>query len=415
MPIKLDRSGSFEIDYFGMPFGGLNVEAPANIIPDTQSPSFLNFILRNNELRSRWNFISPPIGFGGNIFPFPLGSGPVLGLFSFEDSNGTTHTVCWSATGFWQLQPLSYRQANPNSNPWVQIPGNNPMQIGIPISYGAFADSLYWCNGNQFLQAWDGIATTLTATDSNGVSFNNQAQITATNFPWAIAPVSIGGYYLSELASHLLMARITATDGTTTVNYPQRLWWSSSGYAKVSPAISAWDITVNGTGGGYNDFLDTPDFITGLATTGIQGYLFRTNGISQFTPTGNGVLPFNFDHLWASTRGIGAAYPWSIASYGPNICFVSYEQIWQIGINSFQPIGGTARDAIILDLYNSTGTPTASIRSNLRLGYVYWGYQIEIPQSNGTKYYFFAFEDQNWSTWMVSGNIQTCRSEEVYI
>lgn len=428
MPIKVDRNGAFEIDYFGQPYGGLNTQTPANLMADTFSPSFVNFILRNNELRSRWKFVSPPVGFGANIFPAPSAA-PVLGLFSFEDANGTTHTVAWDAAKFWQLNTIAGpmgRQANPNANPWIQIPNNNPNNppgtSSIPISYGAFADRVFWCNGNQFIQSWDGITNDLSSADPNiigaTVPFNNEGIVAQANFPWAITNVSIGGYFLSELAAHLLMANITATDGTSTVRYPQRLWWSSSGYAiPTGGGLSPWDIATDGsgTGGGYNDFLDTPDLITGLATTGIQGYVFRTNGISQFNPTGNGALPFNFDHLWASTRGIGAAYPWSIASYGPNICFVSYEQVWQIGINSFQPIGAQARDNIIADLYASTGTPTASIRSNLRLEYVYWGYQIEIPQAAGMKYYFYSFEDQNWSSWFVMNKQQTCRSEEVYI
>ena len=410
MPTRIDKDGYLEIDYFG-PYGGLNVQAPANLIADNFSPSLSNFQLRNAELRSRPVF--------KNVFQGP--GTPNLGIFSFQDANGTYHTVSWvgppsAATGLYQLQPLSYRQAHPLLNPWVLIPNMSPLQAGIPMSYGAFANVLYWCNGNQYLQAWDGIATDLnTVIPNTTVKFNDVAVISQANFSWAAANVSIGGYFLGELANHLLIANVIANDGTTTVHYPQRLWWSSSGNVEVSPAISPWDITTSGTGGGFNDFLDCPDVLTGLAFVGIEGYLFRTNGITQFNATGSGALPFNFDHLWASNRGIGAAYPWSIASYGPNLCFISYEQIYLIGINSFQAIGGNARDSIMADLYAAIGTPVCSITSNPRLEYVYFGYQIAIPQAGGTKYYFFEIEDQNWQVWFVSSKIQTAREEEVFI
>jgi hypothetical protein len=400
VPIKFGKSGDFEIDYAGA-YGGLHVQAPANIIPDTFSPSLNNFQLRNAELRSRPVFTPE----------FQDPGVPTLGLSSFQDANGTYHTVSWTgppSNTFWQLQPVSWRQANPNLNPWIAIPDMNPIQSGIPVSYGAFANVIYWCNGNQYLQSWDGFQPYLT--NSNDVALISQA-----NFPWAVGTVSIGGYFLSELASHLLMANITANDGTSTVRYQQRLWWSSSGNATVSPALSPWDITTFGTGGGYNDFLECPDVLTGIATVGIQGYLFRTNGITQIVPTGSGTLPFDFDHYWASNRGIGAAYPWSIASYGPNLCFISYEQIYMIGVNSFQAIGGNARDAIMADLYAATGKPICNITSNPRLEYVYFGYQIAIPQASGTKYYFFDLEDQNWLVWFVSGKAQTARYEEVFI
>lgn len=408
MPQQINKSGAFELDYFG-PFGGLNVQQPANLIADNFSPSLNNFILRNSELRSRSQFTKEFRGPGT----------PNLGIYSFQDANGTYHTCSWvgpPTNSFWQLQPVTYRQAHPSANPWVLIPNMNVLQAGVPVSYGAFAEVLYWCNGNQYLQAWDGIAANLGLTIPNTtVPFNSVAQISAANFPWAIANVSIGGYFLGELASHLLMANIIASDGTSTVYYPQRLWWSASGNVEVSPAISPWDITTTGTGGGYNDFLDCPDVLTGLAFVGIEGYIFRTNGITQMNPTGSGALPFNFDHLWASNRGIGAAYPWSIASYGPNLCFISYEQIYLIGINSFQAIGGNSRDAIMADLFAATGTPVCSITSNPLLEYVYFGYLIAIPQAAGTKYYFFDIEDQNWSVWFVSMKTQTAREEEVFI
>lgn len=432
MPTQIGRNGAFETDYFG-PYGGLNTQQPANLMQDNFTPAISNFIFRNSELRSRWNFV---LQFNGPPPPSNLG-GPILGMNSFIDINGTNHTVFWNSAVFFQLFRSS---GQPGTTPyeWISIPGMSPLQIGQPVSSIAFGSCLFWTNGNQFLQMWDGVATTMVLTpaapppfgpttgkDPSGTALADQAVVRGGNFAWSdnTHAISIGGKYLAELANHMLMANITATDPATgglTIQYPQRLWWSSSGYARATSegALSAWDITTSGTGGGFNDFLDTPDNITGLATLGIQGYLFRTNGISQFFATGNGQLPFSFDHLWSSDRGIGAAYPWSVATYGPNLCFVSYDNVYQVGINSWQPIGGLVRDSIMADIFTCTSagnTPFGQITSNFRLEYVYLGYMISIPLAAGTKFYFYSFEDQNWASWFAGSAFLVAPSKEVWI
>lgn len=386
------------MDYLGN-YNGLNVEQPANIMPDTFSPAFDNVMLRNAALSSRPAFVQE--------FATPDGA-PILGLASFRDANGTflgtltrnpgLHTVCWTDNGMYQLLAVGARNAVPAPNPWVAVTGSN-MAHGNPVNWGAFANVLYFTNGSTSLGSWDGIAATVTT---------SVATTSSTVFPGAVNLVHFGGFFLAELDSHLLLANIVGTDGTTNYAFPQRLWWSASGIP------SQWDPSVN-TSAGYNDFLDCPDNITGLATVGIQGYLFREQGITQFTPSGNGLLPFTFDHLWASTRGVGNVYPWSIAQYGPYLCFISIEQIYQIGINSFAPIGGMARDAILADLASATGRPTANIIGNLILSYSNFGYLISIPQSYGTRHYFFSLEDSRWERWTTTNQKQTGRESEVWI
>lgn len=410
MPIQIDQSGAFEVDYLGN-YNGLNVQQPANIMPDTFSPSFDNVMLRHAQLASRPAFV--------HEFDGPDGA-PILGLASFRDANGTflgtltrnpgLHTVCWTNNGMYQLLPVSAPSGQPSrqtsANPWVAV-GGSAIAHGVPVSWGAFANVLYFTNGGA-LGAWDGIATTV---------IPDVATTAASVFPGAIAPVSVGGFFLAELDSHLLLANIVAADTVTSYAFPQRLWWSASGIPKETgtvPGNDAWDPSVN-TSAGYNDFLDCPDNITGLATVGIQGYVFREAGITQFTPSGNGLLPFTFDHLWASNRGVGNVYPWSIAQYGPYLCFISIEQIYQIGINSFAPIGGMAREAILRDLAAATGRPTANIIGNFILSYSHFGYLISIPQAFGTRHYFFSLEDSRWEQWSTTNQKQTGRESEVWI
>jgi hypothetical protein len=221
-----------------------------------------------------------------------------------------------------------------------------------------------------------------------------------------------GGVFLAELDSHVIIAYVNETP----VNgAPQRLAnrirWSNTGFNPILNGVfganlgtlgATFDPSIN-VSSGFNDFLDVPDIITGLMTLGRVGYLFRQNGVTEFTPTGQGQAPFDFNHMWASQNGIGSVYPFTIAQYGNMGVFVCFEQIYQITASTLQPIGGGARDAIITDLNNATGSPKASIDRGFKLGYTYLIYHLRIPQTNGTKSWIFSVEDSHWESWFETG------------
>jgi uncharacterized membrane protein YgcG len=391
VPIRIDQNGYFEVEYTG-PYAGLHVQAPETLIPDNASPSMSGVQLRNAELRSAPAFLLK--------FPSPDSFNPILGTFSFIDQNNVAHTVIWTNRGLWQLAGNN----PPTEASWSFI-GGPALTTFNPISYRAFANTLYYTNGSPFLASWDGIAA---------APVNSVAHIIAanapSNIPGTTGPLDLGSVYLSELDNHLIMANVTAIDtgaGGVLYNFPNRIWWSANGIP------NQWDFAAN-TNAGENDFLDVPDVITGLATVGIAGYIFRSNGITQFTPTGRGLVPFQFDHLWASEHGIGSVYPWSIHSYGPYICFVSIEQIYWLGTGGLTPIGGTARDAILADLSLASNTPVASIAPTEALGYVNLVYRISIPLTTFTRHYEYNFEAQNWAIRDTQGLLITGREEEIW-
>jgi hypothetical protein len=401
LPIRLKSNGYFEIEYAG-PYGGLNVQEPENLMDDKYSPFTNNFQFRNSELRSRPNF---QLEFAGmdNI-------NPALGTYSFLDVNAVQHTVGWNSRGLWQLAPSG--QPPGAQGPWT-ILGGPQLAVGNPISYRAFANILYYTNGGPQLVSWDGITLAPTASNAGAPGATSVAAIAVADSPTVIpgstGPLSIGGFYLGELDNHILLANVVVLDNATGVIYtfPQRLWWSANGL----PA--QWDPTAN-TNAGENDFLDVPDLITGLFTIGVSGYVFRSNGITFFTPSGNGLAPFQFDHLWASDHGIGNVYQWSISAYGSIGCFISTEQIYQMGVSSFDPIGGKARDAIMADLALASGNPVASVVPTDGLGYVYLTYRISIPLTTFTRHYWYSIEDKNWAVFDTPGLVQTGRCEEVW-
>lgn len=401
MAIQFGHNGYFEITYRGFE-GGLNVQEPESEMPDNATPSANNFQVRNKELRSRPAFLQQFAGMD-NV-------NPALGQFSFLDVNNVQHTVGWNTRGLWQLAPAG--QPPGASYPWAILGGPN-LTAGIPIGYQAFANVLYYTNGGPFLASWDGITLSPTASNSGVASSTSVAAISVADAPTVVpgstGPLSFGALFIGELNNQILLANITLIDNAngTIYTFPQRLWWSANGIP------TQWDPIAN-TSAGFNDFLDVPDTLTGMATIGVCGYLFRTNGITFFTPTGNAQVPFQFDHLWASNHGIGNVFPWSIASYGSIVDFISVEQIYSMGVSSFEPIGGKARDAIMGDLALASATPVSSLVPTERLGYVYFTYRISIPLTTFTRHYWYSHEDKNWMQFDTPGLVQTGRCEEVW-
>jgi hypothetical protein len=401
MGVNVTRDGYFEIEYNFVGARGLDVQTPENLLDDHASPSTHNFMFRNKELRSRPTFRLE--------FRAPDNKNPPLGHTSFRDVNGVWHTVLFTASAAWQL---AGNNQSPLVNPWSYLGGPNLVN-GNPVATQAFANVLYYTNGGPTLASWDGLTQIPTFGNGAAPGATSVAAIAVASSPTVIpgstGPLSIGGFYLSELNNQILLANVVVLDNGSgaTFNFPQRLWWSANGIP------TQWDPTVN-TSAGFNDFLDVPDVITGIMTIGIQGYLFRSNGITQMSRTGRTLTPFEFDHLWASRQGIGNVLPWSIAQYGASGFFASTEQIYKMSVNSFNPIGGGARDAIYADIATASGNPVSSFVPNLGLGYNYPLYTISIPLTTFTRHYQYADEDNNWAAWDTVGQLVTGKPETVW-
>jgi hypothetical protein len=401
MAVRLAQDGYFEIEYTFQGATGLDVQTPENLLSDKASPATTNFLLRNSEMRSRPVF--------QREFQAPDNKNPGLGNTSFLDVNSVWHTVLFTARAAWQL---AGNNQSPNVNPWSYL-GGPQLVAGNPVSYQAFANILYYTNGGPVLASWDGLTLIPTFSNSGAPGATSVAAIAVANAPTVVpgstGPLSIGAFYLGELNNQILLANVVVLDNGSgaTFNFPQRLWWSANGIP------TQWDPTVN-TSAGFNDFLDVPDVITGIMTIGIAGYLFRSNGITQFTITGSALTPFQFDHLWASRKGIGNVLPWTIAQYGPQGFFASTTQIYKMSVNSFEPIGGTARDAIYADIAAASGNPVSGYLPNLGLGYIYPCYTLSIPLGTFTRHYQYSEEGNYWTPWDTIGQLITGRPETVF-
>jgi hypothetical protein len=406
VPVKIGKDGMWEQEYTG-PYAGLNSQLPPTLLPDNASPFFNNFMLRNAELRSRPALINP----------YGVASGvpkPQLGITTFVDANGTYHTVIWGGQNLYQFNPALLP-----ASPWQLVgqaaPGD--MQTN-PVSYRAFANTIYYTNKAALIGAnnapivapfvglWDGLTSVpkFTQTQFDASVTNSIAGIALADSPTVggslpgaptvTGPLAIGGLYIGELNNQLILANVSVLDQTTGVIYsfPNLIWWSANGLPLE------WDPEHN-TSAGFNPFLDVSDLITGLVTLGIAGYIFRTDGITQFATTGSALTPFTFDHMWASDHGIGNVLPFSIAQYGPSAAFIADDNIYSLSVTSAQPIGGMARDTIFSDLSVATATPFANIIPVFQKGYVYLTYQLFIPFPGFIRNWIYSFDEKNWAPW----------------
>lgn len=448
----------FEIKYNG-PYKGMHSTLPEDIIGKEYSPFMENIILKNGEIRPR-----PRIN--SNLIPGTPDGLPILVITSFQDSNNVVHTVAVTGTGLWQLNP-HWNIGNPTAKKTWNLIGNFNVQPGpnYPAATSVFVNKFFWSNGGNNLWQWDGIssigstsrwqkstsylkgarvidsnkniqiagnsgtsgtvepaawgntlgptggAQTIDNTGNpipvitwtyNGKNINPSNSFVSAAIVDVTNGITAGGFFLIELNSQLLLLNTTEgpTNGAGTQSFTQRIRWCPSGLPTI------WDPLVN-LGAGFNDELDVSDNIMGAMTVGTTAFIFRNNGITEVTSTGNGVNPFTFNHLWASDRGIGNIFPFGYASYGPLGIFISSDDVYNVSLGGFKKIGGVNRDAIFADLYITTGTPIASIVPAYQGNYVYNEYRLAIPQGFNTVLYRYSIDDDSWQRDYLNNKIMT--------
>jgi len=452
MPAQITESGYFEVAFQG-PYRGVHDKLPENMIPEDYTPGMSNFILKQSELRTRPKMSVGILGTPDNY--------PINVVDTFTDGNNVAHTVMVSRRGLWQLNPNYIK--NPKKA-WNLV-GVFPVQPGpdIPVASQIFLNKFYWTNGANNLWAWDGITSVGTPVpwvknqrvfnnfriiDSNGnVQVVIQAGFTGATAPvWATTPgthttdtaasqaaiwvcngapapsngfygtavvdvangITSGGFFLGILASRMLM--FSTVEGTATggaQNFLQRVRWCPSGLPSI------WDPNVN-IGAGYNDFLEVPDFITGYLAIGDKtGFVFRQNGISEMTAVSDGILPFDFNHLWASERGIGNVFSFSISGYGPIGMFISADDVYNISVGGFKNVGGVARDSILNSLSMATSTPMSTMFPLWANNYAYLVYLLAIPIGNDTQFWMYSVEEDSWVSWVKRNVTVTARANFV--
>lgn len=372
-------------------FTGVDYGTPENMLAPNAARYVDNFLVIRGELVSRAELRAsiPPV-------PDAL---PVRALLSFMNSNNIVCTVAITQAALYVLNSASTSVNAPQA--WTQVALLPGVCFDIITPYQIFLGNLYFSMGDELYQ-FDGV----------NLSITSVATLTG-------ATTSAGAFYIGELAAHVLMFS-TMEFGSTSVEYfPQRIRWSASGLPNV------WDPTVN-TSAGFTDLLDCSDIITGFAALGQNGYIFRTNGITEMVPTGQGAEPFIFNHLWAANYGVGNIIGSSLASYGAFSIFVASDNIYQMTATALNTIGDQVIAQVLEDLSNAGINMTAlragvvgnsyvigSVIPQLSRGLAYLSYVLTIPQdSGGAIMYVYNIVAKVWTRHVV-GVVPTSRANYI--
>lgn len=369
-----------EMIYKG-PWRGVDSSLPETDIDPAASPFINNFILRKGEIRSRFALKTVCLA--------PPDQTPVLGLTSFIDSNGLTHTVAITQLGIYQLS-YAFSGINYKGNPWLIIFNFPTTQTNTPYAIGNFQGGLYFTNGSATVWFWNGISNVV-------INVGNLA-----------SGQTCGASYLMELSSRIVLASTVETNNNIPTLFPFRVRWSP-----VNLANNTFDPSVN-IGAGFNDMFDCPDAITGILPIGPVGYVFRSNGISEILPTSGQGLVFDFNHLWASDRGIGNAFPQTLAGFGPMGIFGSGEAFYKITPNSFDNISKGATDNILMDIFNRTGNMQATILPYISTQYPFTCYMLNIETGDDTVQWIYDINEGSWTRGIYKNKFFTCKPKYVF-
>lgn len=157
----------------------------------------------------------------------------------------------------------------------------------------------------------------------------------------------VGGAYLGELNGRLIVLCADQIVSGVYTYQPGYIYWSAA-----IGAYGTWNPLVGGlvTGAGFSQLPDVADEIAGFFAVGPTGYIIRKQGISEMTPLNSGIEPFDFNHMWASRKGIGSTYINTIAQYGSLGGFLSDTGLYTMGFGGINTIQGSFWGAIVEQL-----------------------------------------------------------------
>lgn len=182
-------------------------------------------------------------------------------------------------------------------------------------SWSILTSKLYFSNGNDYIQVWDGTGT---ATDLDTTD-------------------AVKARYIIGYADRLIQADYFDNSGN---RQPYSIKWSANG----DP--SDWTDSTAGEA----DLLDTKYYIQGLGEIGGQLLIYKTDSITFAHRTGNSTSPIAFGK---EKPGIGCIAPHSIVPVQGTNAFIGRSDIYIIQGTSATSIGKPIRDKLF-ELVNET-------------------------------------------------------------
>lgn len=267
-----------------IPVGGLYTEVSPADIDSTYTPYCSNVWFKGAFVQSRLGVQQ----WGGTL------SGDILGICRFQEINGTTNMLIFSA------DKLYYWNAGTSS--WTDITG--------ALVLAATQDQPY---------SWDILNDTIILTEYANpiVKINN-----------ALAASKLGGAdgnykakFVKQMANHILLLN---TDETVDGVCPFRVRWTNVG----THGENAVDWTGGTSGQESLIYGDDVGEITGCAMLGETLIIFKKHSIFQCVHTGESAQPFVFESV---VENHGCVAPRTIVPIGEEILFLDVDGLYSYG------------------------------------------------------------------------------------
>lgn len=336
-----EGEGHFRIDY-STPFAGIDSSAPPYFINPSAITDCTNVLVRDGRyFLSKWEQI--PLA-GSGVFPT---SNTLLG-FGELPFIGITGAGQYQSAGFFLITAsASGGNATINAYQGGNLQGGFSFIGSVTVPSNGIPGRLTYVIINQVVYL-----------SAPGLTAILQLKLVPGSIVFAFTLSTLTTYlgcsFLGELSGRLLAFntwQYSVGPPSAVNNFPYQVAWSAD-----SQQYGIWnplDISGNPTGAGFNNIPDVEDVITGFQMEGPTCYVYRQQGISEISPLNSGIQPFDFNHLWASKKGIGSIYPNSMSQYGSEGAFLSDSDVYTMGLSGLQPIGGLAKNAIFKSLYSN--------------------------------------------------------------
>lgn len=168
----------------------------------------------------------------------------------------------------------------------------------------------------------------------------------------------VGGKYCTVLDGYLLTANTNQPTDAPPIKRGRVNW--SAPYA-----FGVWDPAIDRRAG-YNVLADVQDEITGIFSLANVGFVLRTSGLTQLTPIGIAIQPFDFPTLATGNFGIGCTYPDTVDTFANYAAWGDGDNFYLFSGGAPQAICGKAQEAIYKDLWNPlTVDPNTGFNSNV--------------------------------------------------
>ncbi|MGF7231515.1 hypothetical protein, partial [Arachidicoccus sp.] len=161
---------------------------------------------------------------------------------------------------------------------------------------------------------------------------------------YTVGNTYVAGYFCAVVDNYLITANTNQPTDSPAIKSNRYNWSSPFGYTIWNPAVDRTS--------GFNTLSEIQNYISAIFALGNVGYILGDQTLTQLTPTGIGIQPFDATTVWGSGYGVGCTFPKTFAQYGNVTGWINDNDIYLFGGGLPQPIGGSAKNAIYDDINN---------------------------------------------------------------